>query len=190
MRGFWFTLVGLFVVAALATWAGLTWNDLHPASNHEASVMVYQKNARTPIFTAFLTVASLMLAMKTNILARLKEGYDGYDHLKTVLHLRKTKPGTEYYGFLRRIGQALAGCITMALVTSLLQMTLGFVNARWAAAIAIGAALTTMLTVVYLTVVMFGAHEAWFKKIAADKETDLKTRYTSEQRENDPSRPS
>ena len=132
-------------------------------------VEIYYTQARVPMFTGFLTLGSFLLTLQTAIIQRLKEAYDSADHSRKVAQMRAKGKAVRYYGSLERVGIALASNVILALSTSLLQMTLGFVRTTWSTAICVSFGLTTILLVVYLTIQLVLAHHQWFKKIEEDK---------------------
>ncbi len=133
----------------------------------------YQDYARTPLFTAFITLGSFLLTLKTTILQRLREAYETDDYRDRYLRLRETLPKARYYGSLERLSLALATNVGFALTTSLLQMSFGFVRAAWSVAICIGFAVVSLFLVLFLTVQMFLAHREWFDKIEKEQQDKL-----------------
>jgi hypothetical protein len=134
-------------------------------------VALYYTQARIPMFTGFLTLGSFLLTLQTAIIHRLKEAYDSADHARKIGQLRAKGKSVRYYGSLERVGVALSTNVILALVTALLQMSLGFVQTVWSTAICSAFGLTALLLVIYLTIQMVLAHQQWFKKIEEDKST-------------------
>jgi hypothetical protein len=137
-------------------------------------VKSYFDLARVPLFSGFLTLGSFMLTLQTAILQRLKEAYDSPNYLKKYLALKEEDPKAGYYDSLGRLSLALSFGILSAFTTAVLQMTIGFVKTEWACAICIGAAVTTLSVVSYLTIQILMAHREWFTKIEQLKKEDIK----------------
>jgi hypothetical protein len=133
-------------------------------------IAIYYNQARIPMFTGFLTLGSFLLTLQTAIIHRLKEAYDGADHARKIGQLRAKGKKVRYYGSLERVGIALFSNVILALLTALLQMSLGFVQTTWSTATCTAFGLTTLLLVVYLTIQMVLAHHQWFKKIEEEKD--------------------
>lgn len=131
---------------------------------------IYGSAARTPIFTGFLTMGSFLLAMKTNILTRLKESYDSEKYRLEFLRRNSFKPKKDwsrFYAPLERLSRVLGYNVIACLLTSLLQMTLGFYMHPVAFAICVGLAGACLALLTYLTIVLMGAHQDWFNTIEA-----------------------
>lgn len=91
-------------------------------------VTFYADKMRGSIFTGFLTLGSFLLALKTGILIKIKEGvYDKEDYQKKV-----REPGllgiSTVYGPLRRLSRLMSIAVLSALITSSLQLTLGLIS--------------------------------------------------------------
>ncbi|MCW1885541.1 hypothetical protein OKA04_12445 [Luteolibacter flavescens] len=130
----------------------------------------FAASARTPIFSGFLTMGSFLLAMKTNILARLKESYDTETHRLEFLRRNSFKPRAEwerFYAPLERLSSVLGWNVIACLATSLLQMTMGF----WLHPIGFGACVglagACLALLTYLTFELMRSHRAWFDTINA-----------------------
>ena len=88
-------------------------------------VTFYADKMRGSIFTGFLTLGSFLLALKTGILIKIKEGvYDKEDYQE-----KAREPGllgvSTVYGPLRRLSRLMSVAVLSALITSSLQLTLG-----------------------------------------------------------------
>ena len=138
-------------------------------SDADKWIEIYFSQARVPMFTGFLTLGSFLLTLQTAIIQRLKEAYDSPDYSRRVAQMREKGKEVKHYGSLERVGIALSSNVILALSTSLLQMTLGFVRETWSTAVCISFGLTTILLVVYLTIQLVLAHRQWFKKIEEEK---------------------
>lgn len=140
-----------------------------------AIVQGYQLNARTPLFSGFITLGSFLLTLKTTILQRLKEGFDSIEHEKAFLYHRDNGGKKGYYESLANMSTALSMAVFFALTSSALQMTAGFIQQRWAFAICAATPAATLILIIFLWREISLAHKNWIRKIEEDKETYLKT---------------
>lgn len=161
-----------FVILALGLAAfsvGGYWILEHIPTAPGTWIEIYYTQARVPMFTGFLTLGSFLLTLQTAIIQRLKEAYDSADHARKVSQMQAKGKQVRYYGSLERVGLALSTNVILALITSLLQMSLGFVRQSWSTAVCMAFGLTTILLVVYLTIQLVLAHRQWFIKIEEEK---------------------
>jgi hypothetical protein len=158
---------GGFVLLTAAYWAwaavGVTWFG----STTDICLGLYQTNARTPIFSGFITMGSFLLALKTNILARLKETYETTEYRENYRahQEQKREKADRYFGTLERLSYAIGWNVIFCLTAALAQMTLGFVWKAWAFGICCGLATGTLLLLLYLTCILMAAHREWFQMI-------------------------
>jgi len=170
---FWIALtVALVTLAWLwalygASWMGSSWDEC---------IKLYQSNARTPLFSGFITMGSFLLALKTNILSRLKENYDSPEYRMNYRATRE-QPGNshaKYYDTLEKLSKALGWNIYYCLITAMSQMTLGFVFMPWAFGVCAGLAAGCLLFLVTLTYYLLSAHNEWFDTIEKQMQATLK----------------
>ncbi len=145
-------------------------------SSTSECIDLYQRNARTPIFSGFITMGSFLLALKTNILGRLKDTYDT-DEYKLIYRARLE--GTKnsqfrFYETLERLSRSLGWNIYFCLFTALCQMTLGFLFKPWAFAVCAGLAASCLLFLLTLTYYLLSAHKEWFDTIESQMQEKLK----------------
>jgi len=127
------------------------------ANGDWAWVVLYQTSLRAPLFTGCLTVGSFLLTLKATIIMRVKEIYDDPDY-ETAWEVyqaqrKEQMPGCTipgYYDSFRNLGVALMANVVLALVTSILQLTLGFVPYPWAVGICLGFGGTTICLLIFL----------------------------------------
>jgi len=109
----------------------------------------YSSKMQVPLFTAFLTLGSFLLTLKTFILIKLKEGvYDQPYYRDTIKKQRAVTPDISFYGPLTRLGTFLMFSVLGALLTSFFQFSFGFIRCNYIAAIGISLAFTTIITVI------------------------------------------
>jgi hypothetical protein len=134
---------------------------------------VYERSLRIPLFTAFLTLGSFLLALKTNIIQRLQAAYDCEEYETLYLLSRETRPDAPYYGGLSRLAQALSLNVASSLITSISQMSFGFVGVPWAVAICFTMAALTLGLSLYLWLQIVLAHRVWFRTIEIKKQDEI-----------------
>jgi hypothetical protein len=106
---------------------------------------VYSKSMRNSLFTGFLTLSSFLLATKTFLVVQLRKDIydqDGYSEMHEI-----QRPGQPLTGSLHKLARKLDTNIFFALITSVAQFTLGFVENWFALAACVGLAVLT----IYLT---------------------------------------
>lgn len=172
--GKFFMLLVAILLLSVGGWGMLFSTGPVDANGINTWIKIYQDSARTPLFTAFFTVGSFLLTLKTAILQRLKEAYDRDDYKELYLEHKESKPNARFYAALERLSLALATSVIFTLVTSASQMVLGFSTSTWLIAVCTGLATTAILLVAFLTIQMFLAHRDWFHKIEADMQKELK----------------
>jgi hypothetical protein len=147
----------------------------NPESGNISLVDVYQANVRAPIFAALITVGSFLLTLKTAILQRLKDGFDTERYADRYRAHKEENPNLDvkYYGSLRRLSTALAAAIFLCFLSSIMQMSLGFIPHATATLACLVAATLAIFLVLFLTREMFIAHNEWFDKIEEDRLRDL-----------------
>ena len=134
----------------------------------------YEKNARTPIFTAFVTLGSFLLTLKTTILQRLKDGFDCEEHKENYLYASANGGKDGYYHSLCNMSQALALTVVLALLSSACQMTLGFLATPITFGICASLPMATLGVLLFLWWQITGAHQLWLKSIEEKKQQELK----------------
>jgi|GEM_PF-3339015 len=130
----------------------------------------YREGLRTPLFTGCLTMGTFLLTLQATILMRIKEIYDTDDYkaqweVYQDQRRQKKLAATGYYDPLRNLGLALLANVLLALVTAILQVTLGFVNAPWAVAVCLGFAATTLGLLLLLWWQIAANLIRWFSEI-------------------------
>lgn len=130
----------------------------------------YREGLRTPFFTGFLTLGTFILTLQATILLRIKEIYDhpSYADKWNVLQGQREaqgQGGTGYYDPLRNLGIALLANVFFALVTSLLQVTVGFIDDPCAVGICLGFAATTFALLLMLWWQIASNLYRWFSEI-------------------------
>lgn len=168
LSSFCWVLALATALAVAASWAFCVVPGRWGGTSAAVFIDEYQKFARTPIFTGFFTMGSFLLALKTTILARVKETYDTQAYRDAFRAKRAKDKNAKYYSGLEALGGALGYNVVYCLVAALLQMTLGFWSNPVAFAICVGFALACLGLLIRLTIEILGAHKDWFHKIETD----------------------
>lgn len=98
-----------------------------------------EKGVRTMFFTGFLTAGSFLMSTKVFILVRMNDQVYSTDyHLDKIADRARNGAaigdlGEVAYGPLYRLKKLLAASIASCLLTSIAQITLGFIKSQWAA---------------------------------------------------------
>lgn len=123
----------------------------------------YSEKMRGSLFAGFLTLGSFLLALKTGIVIKIKEGvYDKPEYQKKVIHLPELKGKSSVYGPLRRLSRLLSVAVLSALIASALQLTLGLFNDWRASAVCLAFA-TFAITVLIASFILIQVNLAtWF----------------------------
>lgn len=141
----------------------------HFANQYASIITTYQDKARTPLFSAFVTVGSFLLTLKTTVLQRLKDGFDSQAH-KQAYESYQRKGGKEsYYSSLCNMSTAIACCVFSSLLTSAVQMTLGFISDPWAFGLCVAAPSVSLFQILILWFEITKAHQLWLQKIEEDR---------------------
>jgi len=89
----------------------------------------YSEKMRASLFAGFLTLGSFLLALKTGIVIKIKEGvYDKPEYQKRILEMPELSGKITIYGPLRRLSRLLSISVMAALITSAAQLTIGLFN--------------------------------------------------------------
>ena len=111
-------------------------------------IVEYHNEWRVGLFTASITLASFLFTMKSFVIQTIKEKlYDTESSKSKVKQRRDSEsvPKTEYYGALKRLSFLLKWTILVALINSILQLTLSYFNSPWVALVCLTTSLLTAL---------------------------------------------
>jgi hypothetical protein len=122
----------------------------------------FAEKMRASIFAGFLTLGSFLLALKTGIVIKIKEGvYDKKEYQEKVLGAAELA-GISVYGPLRRLSRLLSVAVFAALTTSALQLSVGLLSNWWAASICLAAAAFALLVVMASFLLIQANLGTWF----------------------------
>lgn len=134
---------------------------------------VYSANARTPLFTGFITMASFLLTLKSTILQRLKDGFDSAKHQEAYRIAKEHGVEGRYYESLSNMSSALSITVFMALVASCSQLTLGFIRSAFTFAFCVSLPFVTLVLLIHLWRQISLAHNKWIDKIEDETQKKL-----------------
>lgn len=124
--------------------------------------MFFAEKMRASIFAGFLTLGSFLLALKTGIVIKIKEGvYDKKEYQEKILSAAELA-GATIYGPLRRLSRLLSVAVFSALSTSALQLSLGLLTYWWAASICLSVATFALLVVMASFLLIQANLGTWF----------------------------
>lgn len=147
-------------------------------------IEVYGNGIRTPVFSAFFTMGSFLIALKSSIIARIKETYDTSSHMVHFQSERARNPDAKFYSGLELLSVALGVNVILCLASSLVQMVFGFIESRWSVSICIGVPVLTFSLLIYLTDIIIKSHRNWFDKMneEAEEKADALSKENEEER--------
>ena len=95
-------------------------------------IVQYHTDIRTSLFVSGVTIGSFLFTMKSTIIKTLKDDiFDTEEYKKDlvqkIVHSKKAK-APKYYGSLSKFSSVLFWAITLSFISSLLQITLGFID--------------------------------------------------------------
>lgn len=162
-------------LAVIGWWLFFEYAVVFGGPTSKEAISTYQLWARTPVFTSFFTMGSFLIALQTNILARIQTTYDTQSHRDAYRSARTSHPRARFYAGLEELGRALSANVVLCLFVSLFQLTLGFWANPTAIAICCGSATACLLFLIRLTFAMMKAHHDWFEKIESEAQQLLAT---------------
>jgi uncharacterized membrane protein len=105
------------------------------------------------LFTSSIMLASFLFTMKSFVIQTVKEHiYDTDHHKNKVKQRRKSGAQTEYYGGLKRLAMLLKWTIILALVNSIMQISLSGFESPWLSFLSL---LVSVLTAVLFFMVVW-----------------------------------
>jgi len=161
----------LSLIISILTWAALfRWLD------ESKFTKIYDDRLQFAFFTAFLTVGSLLLAMKAFLLVRLKD--DIYLHAEYEKRYKKQYKGQykgNYYQGLKDMGYLLVVSVIACFITSIAQVTIGFCPLFGIKLIAPALASGMLMLVIIDWLFVYLNLKDWFSFIEKDIQTKLQT---------------
>lgn len=131
----------------------------------------YEKMLRPYLFTSFLTVGGFILSLIAIVLFSLrKELYDSDEykerhnqHVNEKYTSRGLTPKHNRLEPLVNLGKLLIFCVIAALITSMLQITVGFIRSPYAALFCVSFANATLCTIIFACVSVAKTLQVWFE---------------------------
>ncbi len=123
----------------------------------------YEKNIRGHLFSGFLALGGFLLSLKTFIIVNMKENvYDDSGYQENWRQQLKHNSNLKLYGPLKELSDLLYYAILAAIISAILQMTLGL-YAHWVASvICIWSALYATALLVSSLVLIKQNLDTWF----------------------------
>lgn len=120
------------------------------------------KNLQIPLFSGLLTVGAFLLSMKTFIIFKLKE--DLYDNPKYITNVQETKLSLEnydHYDGLKQLSDYLSISILGSLAGAVLNLSIGFVEAKWSSILSISVSICTISLLFYAWYLVWSNLKDW-----------------------------
>lgn len=117
-------------------------------------IVNYYIEFRTVIFLSSLTLGTFLFTMKTFIVQTLKKEVYDHDSHKKRIEDRASQAGIspEYFKSLRRLANFMMLSIYLALMNAFFQITIGYIDSKWAAIFCI---LTSLISWFVFTIVLY-----------------------------------
>ena len=161
-------LVAIFV--SVGTWAAL-----YLMANKYRFAEIYDDRLQFAFFTAFLTVGSLLLAMKAFLLVRLRDDiYLHAEYKRRYMEHHKNQYKGNYYQGLKDIGHLLIVSVIASFATSVAQVTIGFCSVFGIKLIAPALAAGMLMLVIIDWLFIYLNLKDWFFFIEKDIEAQLR----------------
>lgn len=117
-----------FIVAVLiASIFSFLIHYLNTDNAHCTVVTIYTEKIRSSLFTGFLTLGGFLLSLKTFIIVKMKESvYDSNEYREYFEDRRERNRSLSLYKPLQNLSHLLFWAILFAIITSVLQFSIGF----------------------------------------------------------------
>lgn len=90
-------------------------------------VKIYTEKIRASLFTGFLTLGGFLLSLKTFIIVKMKESvYDSSEYKEYFENRKERNSSLSLYKPLQNLSHLLFWAILSAIITSILQFSIGF----------------------------------------------------------------
>lgn len=114
----------------------------------EDLVKIYQTKFQVPLFAGFLTLGSFLLTLKSFVIIQFKKELFEKPYYKAAHHALYGKfIGKTFYAPLNHLAQLLLISVIASLITSVSQLTVGFIPVRAVSALCMGLAIATLIEV-------------------------------------------
>lgn len=119
------------------------------------AIVEYYQQYKTAIFTSSLTLATFLFTMKSFVIATMKkELYDSEKYQAQIAQRRQEGKKEKYYGPLNNLRKLLLVSIFSALISAVLQISVGFYQTVVAAWICFGSAGLSWIIVIYALIII------------------------------------
>jgi hypothetical protein len=131
----------------------------------------FAENIRGHLFAGFLALGGFLLSLKTFIVVNMKENvYDDEYYKKNWKKLKKTESDLKLYGPLKELSDLLYHAILAAIISAVLQMSLGLYLHWLASIICIWSALYAVALLVWSLKVIKQNLDEWFTNLDKKQE--------------------
>lgn len=108
------------------------------------SFVEYYSNIRVALFISGFTLGSFLFSMKSLIVSTMKSGcYDSDRHKESIRQRRILGDAIGYYSSLKRFSILLTISIAVSILSSIMQITIGFIEEGWVVFICLFAAISS-----------------------------------------------
>lgn len=136
-----------------------------PAVPPDTLFAFYAASLRAPLFTGFLTLAGFLLAATTFIVLQMKKELYEKGYYAGRVSRGKAFGGTgAVYAPLRRLGHVLMACVSLALLSSVSQLTIGLIESSITACICIALATLAVLGLSWSIYLVWGNLNTLFRE--------------------------
>jgi len=122
----------------------------------------YAESLRSDLFAGFLTICAFLYSVKTFLLVTLqKDVYGTVAYGKRVAKLQQVNKKLGRYTQLKRLNRNLFWAVMATFVAATLNLTIGLIDANWAALLCVVAAIIAGLVVAYNLLVQWIVIKDW-----------------------------
>ena len=123
----------------------------------------YEKNIRGHLFSGFLALGGFLLSLKTFIVINMKENvYDDESYQENWKKQLKLEPSLKLYAPLKELSDLLYYAILAAILSAVLQMSLGLYSHWIASIICVWSALYAVILLVSSLILIKQNLDTWF----------------------------
>ena len=124
----------------------------------------YADALRSNLFAGFLTLCAFLYSVKTFLLVTLhKDVYSTVEYGNRVKKLSTTKKPIARYGQLRRLNRSIFWAVWLTFIAAILQLTIGMIDANWAAVLCVAISVIAAIDVAYNLFVQRGVIDDWLE---------------------------
>lgn len=123
----------------------------------------YAASMRGSFFSGFLTLGGFLFSANTFIVIHMKkEVYEHAQYLRRLKEIRTVNPDHSHYGGLKRLSQLLVVSLSVSLIASIFQLTVGLAPYNLAAMLCILVAIAALILLGVSIYMMATNLQQWF----------------------------